>query len=356
MSPYAWLFATFLVPGGLSLVTNRTGRQRAMQFYLWLAVPLLILFAGTRTDQVDADYGNLATWFSTLDAGPIHLLDIGRDPAFVIFGVMAHVLGLGYAYVAGIYAALCLAGQILFARAAVVARWFPLGLYLILSRFFILHEMTQTRAGVAIPLASLAIVLMERRKFLTAWCLFAAALTFHLSALAFLPVLIALAWGVEFRSRKWIYLLLPIAGACKILFASIFALLADLQRLKDYAEGGSYDTAPVTLFSFYFIIRVLLTVLLTTVYWPRLNRQQRVFTLCASLGVIVQWMLSAVDVFAIRGAELFGLFDVAAAMLLFHFLKPRSVLLYALLLLGMGGAFFHSGVGILREYHSYLLP
>ena len=351
---YLLVFLLFLLGGSLALVENQRTRRSLYAVYLCFALPVLLLFGGLRTATVDADYGLYSEWFSAMINGTLDQNPFLKDPSFAVIGFLLHDVGLGIASLIFIYCALCLSMQIVFARKVFERRWIALGIFLIFCRFFIPHEMTQIRAAVAIPLMSLAVVTFFARQPWRGSLLLLCAISFHISAIIALPLCIILALGGRFVSRRWIAFLAFLGLVGYFAFARVALLLALFARTSDYVTG-SYETTGSSLLSVYLLWRLGMVGFVTLVLWKRLDSRGRLLIICSSFGVMLEVALSSNNALSIRSGELFGLFDIASALLILSFLRVRTAMVYAVFLLCLGGVFYRSTTRIVQPYTSRLL-
>lgn len=349
MGWYYLIYGIVLCGVTLSLVDNERTRQNFHRLYFPAAAVVLTLFAGLRGANVDRDYQTYLDWFHWIAAGDLVPTDWVKDPAFVLVCYIAVRLGLGYTVVTLFYAGAALATQLYFSWMMARPRWLTLFFYLVIATAFIGSEMTQTRAAVAIPLMSIAVLLAYRGEKRKALLLCLVAITFHLSAVIGLPALV-LAWRqVEFRSRWWIVSLLPAALVAKAGVQTLLGPLTQVARVSVYLNGG-YSTETVRLLSVYFLVRLLAVAFVTAFYWKRLAAEYRLAVFCSSLGLFIQVALSFNDALALRGAAIFFLFDVCALMVPLDYLKGHFRVLYMALLLVVGFVFFHSTLKIIDPY------
>lgn len=351
---YFVLFVLLLLGGSISLVEDSRLRQNTYAVYLCFALPCLLLFAGLRGPDVDADYELYSNWFSSLIAGTLGDNPFSKDASFALLGFSVHALGLGIATLLFVYTALCFGTQLLFAQRAFSRRWIALGIFLMLCRFYIPHEMTQIRASVAIPIMSLAILAFAEHRRLRGTLLLLLAATFHFSSLLAVPVCAVLWFGGTFASRRWIAFLAVVAVVGNLAFSKVSLLLAVFARTSDYVTGA-YQTTASSLFSVYLLCRIALVLFATLVLWAKLRTPERLLIVCSALGVTMQVALASNDSLAVRSGELFGLFDVASALVLLSYLRGRALVGYVSLLLCLGGVFFRSSTKIVQPYATRLL-
>lgn len=351
MTAYVLIFLLLLVGGSLALIENERARRSTYAVYLFFSLPILLLFAGLRGPNVDADYGLYSDWFASMVNGTLGENPFFKDPSFAALGFGLHSVGLGIAAVVAIYSMMCLALQFCFLRNVIAPRWLPLGLFLVLCRFYIAHEMTQIRAAVAIPLMSLAVVHFKENRKVTGTLLLLLAASFHFSALLGLPVCLALALGAKFESRRWLVGLGTIAIIGYVVFSRVALLLALFARTRDYVTG-SYEVKAVSLLSIYLLSRIAVVAFAGLVLWSRLNPSERLLVICSSLGLTLEVALASNDALSLRSGELFGMFDVASALMILSYLRGKTALMYAVLLLCLGAVFFRSATKIVRPYAS----
>lgn len=353
MTAYLLIFLLLLVGGALSLVVDGRTRQMAYAVYLSFAFPILLAFACLRAPYVDADYGLYSDWYGALIAGTLSGSPFLKDPFFAMIGLTLHQLGLGLATLLSIYSIACLGGQMLFAKQALTNRWFALGVFLILCRFFIPHEMTQIRVSVAMPLMSLAVLQFFSRKVWQGCALLLLALCFHFSALLAVPLCAAAAMGWTFQSRKWLVGIAVAAVLGYFAFARIALLLTLFSRTSDYVTGV-YDAHSNSLLSFYLLCRLTMVAFAGIFLWKRLDERERPFVIASAFGSMLEIALVSNDTLSLRSGELFGLFDMTTALILIPYLRPRTAILYVILLLSLGANFFRATTNIIRPYASLL--
>jgi hypothetical protein len=314
--------------------------------FLLLFLPLLTLFAGLRSAQVDRDYENYLSWFQTIASGPLSVSDWIKDPAFVLISFPFARLGMHYAVALTVMVGLALSAKLLFAEFAGVGRWLTLFVYLAVCRFFLVQEMTAIRVAAAIPLMSFSILMAHRRRYIPASITYVIACTFHLSALLALPVIILIRAGVRFRSVWWIISLLPLGIVLELSLERIFVFLSALDRISPYFG----ETEGISLISIYFLARLFILLLLL-VHWRKLNEEQHLITFCAAFGLFVQGVFYSNEVLALRAAEVFGLFDVLMFMIPLGYLRRVISFGYAAVLIVLGAIFFMSGMKIVQPYN-----
>jgi hypothetical protein len=347
-----WYYLPYFasLSGTTLLFINKINWRTFIQRYGFIILgSLLIIFAGLRAPNVDGDYNNYREWFNGIAAGSLTTADWLKDPAFNVISLSVTSLGWSYVGVTLIYAAISVVTKIYFSRLVFDGRWVGVLFYLIVCRTFIRHEMTQTRAGVAIGLMSTSIILASLNEKRKALLIFVVSLTFHISAIIGLPLLLLAASRTVIKSRLWIFSLFPIAIFLKFLLQGLLGALTDFERLAPYLNGD-YSVEKVQLFSAYFFIRITVLMLVTVVFWKRLSQLERLVTFATGLGLMLLIALSANDALALRCADIFGLFELVVFVIPLKHIRGNLRLAYALFVIAIGLGFFQSSLNLIDPY------
>lgn len=316
-----------------------------------LALPLLItliLFAGLRGVGVDRDYMNYVAWVNDLEVN-ITWLDYIKDPAFVLLARTTQIFHLPIAMMFLAFAVVSV--QAKYKVAVKFDRYSALLFFAFFCRFYAVHDLTQIRAAVCIPLGTLAVILAVEKQWMHAIGALLAGLLFHISAVAFAPIVLLLYFYRGIPGKVWF--LLPVLGGFALLAARqpLTDLVGSLQidRLNPYT-GGSYIVTPISLLSFGFLTRLCIFALVVFFARNRLSRLESVSLFCCGLGLSIQVAFSWNDVVALRGAELFGLFDLIVFFIPLRVLPKVAGYIYMLLILFILSAFYFSSLKLLGPY------
>jgi hypothetical protein len=218
-APYGLVYASALVVALVAALTKGQGRPLGL-----FAATLLVLFAGLRGNSVDYEgYVELFDLMAQFDAGYPERFFFGKD---ILFGMLmdgVQRLG-GGAQTMFFAAALLSVGLKQRAFAIALHGNTALAWLITLCVSFFLHEFTQIRTAIALPLCFLALqCLLAGRK--RAWLgLIMLASGFHLSALIFLPVTAVLLLPPQQRALAWAVTTAAVALAIPPLFNIVGAL------------------------------------------------------------------------------------------------------------------------------------
>ncbi|MEG1728358.1 MAG: EpsG family protein [Bacteroidaceae bacterium] len=196
------------------------------------------------------------------------------------------------------------------------------------SNFFILHEMTQIRVGVAAGLFLLSLKFIYDQKKKMAVFSILGAFLFHYSAVTLLPFLFMRTGSLNRIERFICIFIIPIAylfsftGLDLLSSIPIPYIQQKLTAYKEIMDMGLGDT--VNIFSLLFLMKVILYYLLL---WKesivresdeRISMFLRVEV--ASLASLI--LFSSIPVISFRLNELYGVVEICLFPLLFYIIKP----------------------------------
>ncbi len=348
---YGIIYVLALAGIGICAVKDPAWRVSLQKIYFFLLLAFLILFAGIRSANIDRDYINYLQWFTEISTGPLTFFDWLKDPAFVFISFPFARLGFHYAVALTVIVGIALVAKLYFARITSDPRWLTLFFYIFVCRFFLDQEMTAVRAAAAIPFLSMSILFAYRRKHAEAVLALILGIAFHLSAIAALPILILIWFGVRFRSIWWMILLVPSGVALYLSLRGLLQAVATFSRFAPYlSDNPEVEMQSINLFSIYLIAHVLVLVYVVWRYWRELSDEERMITFCSGFGVFGQLVLYSNDMLALRVAELFALFDILLFLIPFRYSKRAFSMAYLAFLVVLGAALFISTARIMKPY------
>ncbi len=347
-----WILYFYVVITTLLCSVNKENLLYSMRHILLaLLVIVLVIFSGFRGVQVDADSANYLGWFQGLNEIDGNDLFLFKDPAFYIVGSIISGLGLGISYLFLSYASVALWSKFQLIKYFAYAEYSHYFLYLYFCRFYFVHDMTQIRIGAATGLATLALILLFRKNIYLSIAAFILAIAFHLSVILMLPFFVLLSFGYCFESRLPLFLILCLAGMVNVNFDLFINILGlnDFTRIADYVNGD-YDVKPISLFSFYFIVKASLLSFLILFRWRSLRDFDRMVVYLVMAGLLLQVALMNNDALALRAAEVFAVFDLILFITPFLFLSASFKAGYAVFIFLVGSIFFVSSLKIMGPY------
>lgn len=328
------------------------GNVKFRAILLFILVLFLTLFSGTRTPNVDHDYQNYTQWIDSIGNSYNDAILQGKDIGFILLYQFSSLFSESYILFFCLICLLSLIFKWKFSTSIYNGRFCILIFFLIFSRFYILHDMTQVRAGMAIAMSSYGIVLLTKGKRKYGIILVSLAGLIHLSSL-FLMVVYGLYLCV--KNKKLIsplMMLLPIAGLFMGEALKTVLPLLNAERLNIYLSGG-YATEKISLLSFYYLIRIIVFYFLMIFFFHQIKKEQRICLFFSSMSLFFHAALVWNDAVALRVVEILGLFDIATFTFPLLFLNKSSRQIYICFLLLISFVFYISSLKIVNPYESY---
>lgn len=317
--------------------------------YFVLLFAVMVIFAGFRAPGIDPDYSNYIEWLHSTYNNPSEIFTQFKDPGFTGLYVVLKFLSIPDTIFFCVVAFISLQAKSVFSKYIMNGAWAYLLFFMICSRFYIVHDLIQIRVGVAISLASCALVSIYRGGRFGALAVYLLALSFHLSVIMFAPIIFMVWFGFRFLNR-FSLILIP---ALSFVFSGAIVLLSgqlrSIERLAPYING-EYQTTAVSLFSFYFIVRLALLSFIISSLYRKMSDFERFLVFMSVMGLSLQALLSWNDSLSLRFAELFGFFDMACFLVVTRFFEKKSQILYVIGLVGLGGLLYFSSTKLVAEY------
>lgn len=317
---------------------------------------LLSLFAGLRAIDVSRDGFNYAYMFDSVYQYS-DWFSSRNELMAVIIPVTLKNLGI-YSYISA-FLTFALIGVGL--KLLAIKKYSPVPLLSVLlyySHFFILHEMTQIRVGVATGILLLTIDDIYQKKFgKFVFKIFAASL-FHFSSLAFLPIFFVDPKKIN-RLVYFIILLVAISlGLAK--GVNVFKLIPALSSLN--SKLAAYDAlqnqmTEVNLFNVTMLINIF-AISLQLLFIGRVRSISKYSIIIIKImffGIVSLYMFSSIPVIAWRVSELFLVIGFINLTYIYFIIRPRFissliVLLIAIILISLNLL----RQGLLQPYHTLL--
>lgn len=307
----------------LAFLEERLGKSK---WYVYTGLGLfLILLTGFRPIGMDNDAENYEQYFLHYDA-PVYetvveysfrlaskwLYHIFRD---------VHSIFLLYAFL-GI--------SIKFVALKKLTPLVFLSLVIYMGNYFILHEFTQIRAGVASSIMLLAIKPLGDGKRWHALILILIAIFFHYSSLLMLPLLLLTNQDLTKRQRLIWALLVPAGCVAYIMQISIAALpipyIGDkLEAYQDLKAHGLLDE--INVFNSVFLVHIIIYLYLLYMYdlIKDHNFYFPIMIKMMGLSIFSFAALSSLPVLAFRVSELYGIVEIVLFTNIYYTIKPEWV-------------------------------
>jgi hypothetical protein len=349
MTPYFAIYALVMLGVVFCLFEDGPLRRAAQAVYFAAVLVVLASFAGMRSPNVDRDFQDYVLWFNLIKSGDAPVFVWLRDPAFAGLSWLVAQLGLAYSAVAFIYALLGLVATWCFAAATSLRRWLPLLFYLLFCQYFIVLEMTEIRAAVAIPLMGIALYLACQGRRRRATAIYFIALIFHFSVIVALPFLVMLLAGARFRTRAWLYTMIAAGAIAGITMRSLIDVLSGLYRISEYLNGGAeeHDLHVISWYALAHLLTILIPVLF---FWKKLTRHERLATLGCTLGLLFFVVFGWNTGLATRLLYVFDIYWLLIMMMILNNLEGSARIIYAGFLTLIGFALYCKSLQYVQPY------
>ena len=271
--------------------------------YKWFAYILigifLILYAGLRPVGFDRDSENYENYFMHPDS---RINEISVEPSFLILSRLLYPFFPDVHILFFLYALLGVGLKFFAIKRITNLLFLPILIYV--CNFFLLHDVTQIRAGVISGLFLLSIKPLSEGKRLHALCYIMIGAIFHFSALALLPLLFLSNTPI---SRKWKIAWAMVVPVCFLLYFSGFDLLTTFhipyisdkidiyQRLS---ETKLSETIKPYVPSIYLLIKIL------------------------ACSVLFYFAFTSIKIVSMRISELYGIIEIVLYPCIIYTVRP----------------------------------
>lgn len=328
-------FLIFAITCVLSLSPIR-GVKAKMLFFLLLWF-VMVCYAAFRDGAKVGDYVTYVQMFKDVNNGFTTL----TEPSFVYLSQFVGAFSNDAIYVFVVYALIGVSLKFIAIR-RLTELWF-LSLVVYLSNFFILHELTQMRAGVAAGFLLLCIKPIYDRDWKRFLLLSTCAILFHYSALVILPL-----WILGHKQRKiWLFVSIPIAyiiyfsGVNLTGTIPIPVIKAKLELYQRAQEYGTENWSAINVFNLVFICKILIFYILLWKYELIACRNKYAIVLmkvyCISLMAFP--IFATMPVVGFRVSELYGIVEIILIPLLYYVFTPRIASIFIVILAAAAVAF-----------------
>ncbi len=297
----------------------------------------MILIVGFRDEYSDRDHKMYIDMFENKS-------DAIVEPAFLFISYILHtVSGNNSIYLFVCFAILGIVLKFI-AIKQLTELWF-LSIAIYCSNLFILHELTQIRAGIASGILLLCIKPIYDRN-LKRFLFFAfLAFSFHFSAILFFPL-----WFFGCNPRKKVLLLaLPLGYVAYFLgFNIIYTLpisgiqekIEAYKKLQEF-EGEIWDV--INVFNFLFLGKIAIFYFMLWKYdlFASCNKYFPILIKIYCLSLMSFLIFSTLPVVAFRINELLGVTEIVLFPLLFYSIKERIVAKILILSIGCLYIYIH---------------
>ena len=327
-------------------------RDKNFGFFLWSTFLLLLsLFASLRGEGVDRDYLNYISWFDLINNEFWVAVEQKKDIGFVLlYKFLAFITEQPwfFFFVASFIA---LSIKVKFATKLQFGNYAALIFILIISRFYLVHEFTQVRAGLAIAIASYAALILINGERFKSLLFFIAAISIHVSVIIILLFMMVRSYWPALNNR-FMLLLIPVLGIFSGGVSSLLLMFIDSQRIMVYIDTD--EAGAISLLSFYYLTRMAVFYFIVFKLYQHTNNVQKIVLFFSAASLFFNAAFAWNSVLSLRMVEVLGLFDMAMFVIPLLYMRSNSVWLYKTILIVFSFVMFFSTTKIIEPYHTVL--
>ena len=286
--------------------------KRYRSFLYILMGFVMVLIAGLREIGLDPDSENyeysFQHYYQSSEMGMV-------EPSFTLISAVLNVFTDNVHFLFLVYAFLGVTIKLYAFKKNLQCIFVPMMLYI--SFYFVLHEMTQIRAGVVSALFLLAVYYIAKKEKRKALLLIIVGSFFHYSSLALLPILM---FGNKNFNRKeniMIALLIPLSyliyfGGISMLLNTDIPLIGNKLAIYQQAMEKGKMTVNINVFDPVHLVSVML--FYYTLYFRKtitaFNENYNVVIKIVALGLFLHTSLAFLPVLALRISQLYCIVNI----------------------------------------------
>lgn len=343
MSFYFIVFVAICLLSLLSLLGNKPKKISAI-----VIAVLLILIAGLRQPGIDRDslnYDYFFNWVSTPLAYFTHFsqyyfFEIGY---YLVPSVLKTVFDVGVLWFFLFFAVLGV--WLKFKAIWKLTPFQMLSVLVYFSHFFILHDMTQIREGVASGILLLCIVEIEQKNFTKFILLLFVGVFFHYSALIFLPFYFLNPHKLNKKLFFGILLIPHLLYALKINLITVLIALhlgiisEKLSLYNDLLDAGIF--ADINVYNSVFIIETLFCAFLIwkSDFFYAKNKYAILLIQIYTIALASWVLFSTIPVIAFRSYGFLGIVEIILVPFVLYYIEEQSIAVAFTLIFGLVSLF-----------------
>lgn len=316
------LIIIFVIIATLALLEEEENNIYNTYIYWGIGI-FLLLTASLREVGLDHDSTNYEYVFTHTNSPLLGLMEFSFlfiSNIINFFADDVHVLFFVYA---------CLGVLLKLKAIKELSPFYFLPLIIYFSNYFMLHEMTQIRAGVAASMLLMSIRPLSEGRKLTATFWILLALFFHYSSAILIPILFLSPNEMSIRSRQIWGGLIPLVYLLYLLHIDFILSLPipfindKIEIYRTFKDKGILGD-DLNVFNYLQLLRI--SIFYFTLYYYDLIKQYNKFlpilTKMMAISIASYVFLSGIPVIAIRISELFGVVDIIMFVNIYYTIKP----------------------------------
>lgn len=283
------------------------------RFFLYILMGfVMVLIAGLREIGLDPDSANyeysFQHYYQSSEMGMV-------EPSFTLISAVLNVFTDNVHLLFLVYALLGVTIKLYAFKKNLQCIFVPMMLYI--SFYFVLHEMTQIRAGVVSALFLLAVYHIAKKEKRKALLLIIVGSFFHYSSLALLPTLMFGNKNLNRKENIMIALLIPLSyliyfGGISMLLNTDIPLIGNKLAIYQQAMEKGKMTVNINVFDPVHLVSVML--FYYTLYFRKtitaFNENYNVVIKIVALGLFLHTSLAFLPVLALRISQLYCIVNI----------------------------------------------
>jgi len=318
------LFLLFFI--SLAAIFEDEIADKKIYVFIFLGI-ILALVCGLRPIGLDNDSKNYEITYTNYD-DDLYLLTV--EYSFLLISRFLNIFTSDAHAILVLYAFLGVGLKLYGIKKLSPSLFLPLIIYF--GNYFLLHEMTQIRAGVACGFFLISLKYLAEGEKKKAMLLWVCATFFHYSSLILFSLLL---FSNKTLSRRWKIVLLSIVPISYIFYFANINIITALplpyiqdkieiyQDLKDF-EGVGED---INVFNLVFLVKILVFVYLLAMYETvyKHNKNLPIMLKIMGLSIASFVMLAPLPVLSFRVSEVFGVVDIILYANIYYTIKPDKL-------------------------------
>lgn len=309
--------------------------------YIGMGV-LLVLIAALRPLGMDNDSENYEIYFLNYDT-PIFENFVEFSYRFLskwLYFLFKDVHSIFF-----LYAAIGITLKFIAIRRLTPLIFLSLAVYL--GNYYILHEFTQIRAGIASGLLLLSIKPLSEGKRLHAMVYMLVALFFHYSSIIMLPMLLLSNKEMSFKWRVIWMMIVPVGYVAYFMHVGITSLpIPYIQEKMDMYEelrDKNIVGEDINVFNLVFLTKIIIYMYLFYMYdtIKVYNKYLPIMLKITGFSIFSFIALSSIPVIAFRVSELYGIIDIILFTNIFYTVRPAWLARTIVIVIGISMFFIN---------------
>ena len=328
-----FLHSIFIILAILVIITDFNLKYKNVLFVI--IILFLVFFAGLRSDSSDRDYQHYLQMF---DEAP----NINAEPFFVLIsGIIKNTIGNVPIVLFLVFSSLSLIIKF-FAIKKLTDYWF-ISIFIYFSYYYILHDLTQIRVGVASAFLLLLVFPIYDRCFTKFLIICLLASCFHYSAIVFLFL-----WFLKKGlNKKTLFLMIPLGYVLYFInFNPVISIpignISDKLNVYNALMEEYSERQNINVFNLFFLLKILIYYFLLFKYnsWKHLSKYSSLILSIFGISIFSFLFFAKFPIVAFRVNELLGVIEIVLFTFIYDLFKPK--LIGITLLLTIGAVYFYT--------------